>query len=49
MAFIRRQSPFSVPTILIGGADRAGSVFKSTIIDNSATVQVGDVLEMLSV
>src|SRR3990167_4335901 len=44
MAFLRRQSPFSVPSIIIGGPDRAGSVFKSTIIDNSAVVQVGDVL-----
>lgn len=45
MAFLRRNSPLGTPTILVvGGADRAGSFHKSTIIDNSATMQVGDVV-----
>src|SRR3990167_3587214 len=44
MAFIRASSPLSTPTIIIGGPDRAGHIFKSTIIDNSAVVAVGAVL-----
>ena len=44
MPFIRRHSPLSVPTILLGGPNRAGNVFDSTIIDNSAVLQVGDVV-----
>lgn len=46
MAFHRLDSPLSVPTIIIGGPDRAANTFMSTIIDNSATVQVGDVLSV---
>src|SRR3990167_3047975 len=46
MAFIRASSPLSTPTIIIGGPDRAGHIFKSTIIDNSAVVAVGDVLSV---
>lgn len=44
MPFIRANSPLSTPTIIIGGPIRAGETFKSTIVDNSATVAVGDVL-----
>lgn len=32
----------TVPDIIIGGPDMGGVFFKSTVIDNSATVQVGD-------
>lgn len=48
MAFKRANSPFSVPTIIIGGADPAGHVFRSTIITNSGVVQIGDVLAVVS-
>jgi hypothetical protein len=48
MAFQRAQSPFSTPTIVVGGPDldttNGGAVFTSTVIDNSATVSIGDVL-----
>ncbi len=44
MAFIRRNSPFSVPTILIGGPNLLGTIFTSTVITNSGVMQVGDVV-----
>src|SRR3990167_4671488 len=44
MAFIRRNSPFSVPTILIGGPTLLGPIFTSTVITNSGVLQVGDVV-----
>lgn len=44
MAFLRADSPLSVPTIVIGGPDRAANTFTSTIIENSATMQIGDVV-----
>ena|SRR3990167_3612680 len=42
MPCIRKQSPLSTPTILVGGADRGGHFFKSTIITNSGVMQIGD-------
>lgn len=44
MAFIRRNSPFSVPTIVIGGPQLLGPIFISTVITNSGVMQVGDVV-----
>src|SRR3990167_5944132 len=44
MAFIRRNSPFSVPTITIGGPTLLGPIFTSTVITNSGVLQVGDVV-----
>ena len=48
MAFLRKQSPLSVPTIVIGGPDAAGPVFTSTIIVNSGVMQLGDVVAVVS-
>lgn len=48
MAFIRKNSPFSPPTILIGGPDAAGPVYTSTIIVNSGVMQIGDVVAVVS-
>lgn len=45
MPFIRKQSPFSAPTIIIGGPDTGGTIFKSTIIANSGVMQIGDPVE----
>ena len=42
MPFIKKNSSLSTPAITIGGADRAGEVFKSTIITNSGVMQKGD-------
>ena len=44
MAFIRRNSPLSVPTILIGGPNLLGPIFTSTVITNSGVMQIGDVV-----
>lgn len=44
MAFIRRNSPFSIPTIVIGGPQLLGPVFTSTVITNSGVLQIGDVV-----
>ena len=44
MAFLRRDSPWNPKTITIGGADRGGHLFKSTIIGNSAVMKIGDVV-----
>ena len=47
MPFLRRNSPFTVPTLLIGGADGVnGAGWKNTIIANSAIVRKGDVLSV---
>lgn len=44
MAFVRRNSPFSVPTIIIGGPNLVGPIFVATVITNSGIMQVGDVV-----
>src|SRR3990167_7715254 len=44
MAFLRRNSPFSVPTVLIGGSQLLGPIFTSTVITNSGVMQIGDVV-----
>lgn len=44
MAFIRKNSPLSVPTIIIGGTTLLGPIFTSTVITNSGVMQVGDVV-----
>lgn len=46
MALQRKGSVLSVPDIIIGGPDRAGESIKSTIVDNGAQIQVGDVLSV---
>ena len=48
MVFIRRNSPFTPQTIIIGGADPAGPIFKSTIIVNSGVMRLGDVVGVVS-
>lgn len=48
MAFIRRNSPWNPKTIEIGGADRAGHLFKSTIITNSGVMAIGDVVAFVA-
>src|SRR3990167_9434448 len=48
MAFIRRHSPFSVPTVLIGGPTLLGPIFTSTVITNSGVLQVGDVVAVVA-
>ena len=44
MAFIRRNSPMSLPTIVIGGPVLLGPIHTSTVITNSGVLQVGDVV-----
>lgn len=44
MPLKRKQSPTSTPTITIGGPDRAGHLFKNTIITNSGVMKLGDVV-----
>ena len=44
MAFLRRNSPLSVPTVVIGGPTLLGPIFTSTVITNSGVLQVGDVV-----
>lgn len=44
MAFQKRNSPFSVPTIKIGGSQLLGPIFTSTVITNSGVMQIGDVV-----
>ena len=44
MAFLRRHSPFSTPTVTIGGPTLLGPVFTSTVITNSGVMQIGDVV-----
>lgn len=46
MALIRRNSPLSVPTMLVGGPDTGGPLFTSTILGNSDTLQIGDPVEL---
>ena len=48
MAFKRANSPWSFPTVIIGGPDQAGPIFTSTIITNSGVMQVGDVVAVVS-
>lgn len=48
MSFIRKQSPVGVPTILIGGSDRAGHFFKSTIIAASGVMKIGDIVSVVA-
>ena len=48
MPFIRRQSPATVPTIIIGGSDGVNAPgWKNTIIANSGIVRIGDVLSVV--
>jgi hypothetical protein len=48
MAFIRKESPMSVPSLEIGGADGVtGFAFKNTIIINSGVMTIGDVVSVL--
>lgn len=44
MAFLRKNSPWSVPTIVIGGPQLLGPIMTSTVIANSGVMQVGDVV-----
>ena len=48
MAFKRASSPWSVPTVIIGGSDQSGPIYNSTIIVNSGVMQVGDVVGVVS-
>ena len=48
MPFLRRNSPLTVPTVIIGGPDRAGAIFTSTIITNSGVMRLGDVVEVMA-
>jgi len=48
MPLIRKQSPISTPSIIIGGADgNAAPGWKNTIIVNSGVMQIGDPVGML--
>lgn len=44
MPFIAKESPFIVPSITIGGAERGGNIFTSTIITNSGAMTIGDMV-----
>ena len=46
MAFLRKQSVLSTPSIIVGGPDVGvgASAFTSTVIINSGTVQIGDLV-----
>lgn len=46
MAFKRKSSPVSVPTIIVGGSDVGvgSSAFTSTVIINSGVMQIGDLV-----
>ena len=48
MAFIKRHSPWSEPTIVIGGPTLLGPVMTSTVITNSGVMQVGDVVAVVA-
>lgn len=44
MAYKRKHSPFSAPTLLVGGPDLPGPIQTATVITNSGIMQVGDVV-----